>query len=156
MSYIHSDLVKDLTPEEAVPLMALGVATCVTRGTILFRVGEPAERVYLVTRGRVTLTLPIQIHGVEQDVEVEEKVAGETLGWSGFIPPHRFTLKSTATADSDLLAFSRDALAAHFAAHPRVGFTVTRNIASVIGHRLAVFQTMWLREMQRVVELRYS
>jgi CRP-like cAMP-binding protein len=156
MSYIHSDLVKDLSAEEAAPLMALGVPTSVPRGTVLFHVGEPADSVFLVLRGRVTLTLPIQIHGADQDVEVEEKVAGETLGWSGFIPPHRFTLKATAVVDSDLLAFSRDALTAHFAAQPAVGFTVTRNIASVIGHRLAVFQTMWLREMQRVVELRYS
>ena len=37
-----------------------------------------------------------------------------------------------------------------------MGYTVTRNLAAVIGHRLEVFQTMWLREMQRVVELRYS
>jgi hypothetical protein len=30
------------------------------------------------------------------------------------------------------------------------------NLASVIGQRLQVFQAMWLREMQRVVELRSS
>ncbi len=39
---------------------------------------------------------------------------------------------------------------------PTVGYTVSRNVASVIGHRLEVFQTMWLREMQRVIELRYT
>jgi hypothetical protein len=28
------------------------------------------------------------------------------------------------------------------------------NLAMVIGHRLRLFQTMWLREMQRNVEVR--
>jgi hypothetical protein len=31
-----------------------------------------------------------------------------------------------------------------------------QNVASVVGQRLQVFQAMWLREMQRVVELRAS
>jgi hypothetical protein len=30
---------------------------------------------------------------------------------------------------------------------------VARNVSAVVGQRLQVFQTMWLREMQRVVEL---
>jgi hypothetical protein len=33
---------------------------------------------------------------------------------------------------------------------------VSLNLASVIGQRLQLFQTMWLREMQRTVELRYA
>jgi hypothetical protein len=31
-----------------------------------------------------------------------------------------------------------------------------RNLASVVGQRLQVFQAMWLREMQRFVETRSS
>ena len=33
---------------------------------------------------------------------------------------------------------------------------VMRNLASVVGQRLQVFQAMWLREMQRFVETRSS
>jgi hypothetical protein len=43
-----------------------------------------------------------------------------------------------------------------FSASPEVGYAVTLNLAAVIGQRLQVFQTMWLREMQRVVEMRYA
>ena len=107
-------------------------------------------------RGRIALTLPIQIRGGEEEVLVEETLPGETVGWSGLVPPHRFTLNATAAIDSELLGFPRASVLDHFAAHPAVGHTVTRNLAAVIGHRLQVFQTMWLREMQRVVEHRYS
>ncbi len=81
---------------------------------------------------------------------MEERSAGQTLGWSALIPPHRFTLKATAPIETDLLAFRRGPLLDYLAAHPEVGYPVTRNLAAVVGQRLQVFQAMWLREMQRV------
>ena len=58
--------------------------------------------------------------------------------------------------ETELLAFPRAALLAHFEANPAVGLAVMRNVAAVVGHRLQVFQALWLREMQRMVELRYA
>lgn len=156
MPNMQSDLLKGLTEAEANDLMALGTPVTVRTGETLFRLGEPADRMFLVVGGRITLTLPMKIRGSEEDVLVEERLSGETLGWSGLIPPHRFTLKATAAADSAVVAFSRASLLEHFAAHPAVAYTVVRNVGAVIGHRLQVFQTMWIREMQRTLEIRYS
>lgn len=150
----QTELLKGLSPEEEAAVTALGGRLAVSAGQVLFRLGEPADCVYLVTRGRLALTLPLRVGELEEDVLIEERLAGETLGWSALIPPHRFTLKATAVADCEVLAFPRAALVDHFAAHPAVGYVVTRNLASVIGHRLGVFQTLWLREMQRSVEQR--
>jgi CRP/FNR family transcriptional regulator, cyclic AMP receptor protein len=155
MPSAQTDLLKGLSSDEAAKVMALGKLVSIPAGSALFNLGDQADRVYLVVRGRIALTLPIQIRGAEEDVLVEERLAGETLGWSGLIPPYRFTLKATASVESELLSFSREQLLGHFAAYPPVGYTVTGNVAAVIGHRLQVFQTMWVREMQRVVELRY-
>jgi CRP-like cAMP-binding protein len=152
----QTDLLKGLSPVEEAQVTELGVRLTVPAGNTLFRLGEPADRVYLIVRGRIALTLPLKVGNAEEDVLVEERLAGETLGWSGLVPPHRFTLKATAAIECELLAFPRSALLEHFAAHPAVGFTVTRNVASVIGHRLEIFQTMWLREMQRTVEQRHA
>jgi CRP/FNR family cyclic AMP-dependent transcriptional regulator len=156
MPTLRTDLLNGLSEPEAARVAALGVTISTPAGHVLFNLGEPADTVYLVMKGRISLTLPMQIRGGEQDVLVEERLAGETLGWSGLIPPHRFTLKASASVESELLAFPRPALLEYFDEHPTVGYTVSRNVASVIGHRLEVFQTMWLREMQRVIELRYS
>ncbi len=156
MSNRQTDLLNGLNQDEAAQVMALGSPVALRTGEVLFELGEVADRVFLVLRGRIALTLPMQIRGGEEDVLVEERLPGETLGWSGLIPPHRFTLKATAQTDGELIAFSRVALLEHFISHPEVGYSVTRNVAAVIGHRLGVFQTMWLRAMQRVVEIRYS
>jgi len=107
---------------------------------------------FLIERGRISLTLPVQLQGREVDLMVEEKVAGQMVGWSALIPPHRFTLKAVAPVEAELLVLSRDALLEHFGTYSDVAYVVTRNIAAVVGQRLQVFQAMWLRQMQRVVE----
>lgn len=150
------EFVAGLIPEEAGAVLALANRTRLAAGTVLFRLGDDANSLYLVDRGRVALTLPMQVQGREQDILVEERTAGQTVGWSALIPPHHFTLKATAQIETEVLAISREALHAHLATRPEVARTLTMNLASVIGQRLQVFQAMWLREMQRVVELRSS
>jgi CRP-like cAMP-binding protein len=149
----HPELLKNLSPADAAQVIALGSRMSVASGSVLFQLGADADRIFLIERGRINLTLPMQVLSRDEDVLVEERVSGQTLGWSALIPPHRFTLKATAQIDTQVLAVPRAALLDHFAARPEVGYLVTRNVAEVIGQRLQVFQAMWLREMQRVVEL---
>src|SRR5512136_1453145 len=107
MTSAQPDLLRGLSEEETARFLALGVPTRLVSRQTLFRLGDQADKAYLVVRGRIALTLPIQIRGGEEEVLVEEKVPGETLGWSGLVPPHRFTLNATAAIDSELLGFAR-------------------------------------------------
>jgi CRP/FNR family transcriptional regulator, cyclic AMP receptor protein len=143
-----------LAPEEIEE--ALGFATRITipSGSELFRLGDVADRLFVIERGRLRLTLPMQVRGREENVLVEERAPGQTVGWSALIPPYRFTLTATAPLETEVIAFSRDAMREYFAAHPSFGYAVALNLAAVIGQRLQLFQTMWLREMQRTIELR--
>jgi CRP/FNR family transcriptional regulator, cyclic AMP receptor protein len=149
------DLLKGLSDAQAAQLLALGERVRLASGQRLFDLGEEARCLHLIERGRIVLTLPMQVQGQAQDVFVEERLPGQALGWSALIPPHRYTLKAAAQLDTELLALPREALLAHFAAQPAVGSLVTRNVAALMGQRLQVFQTMWLREMQRSIELRH-
>jgi len=150
------ELTKGMREEDAAALVALASPVHVPSGATLFPLGSEADRLYVVERGRIALTLPMQVHGREEDVLVEERLPGQAFGWSALIPPHRFTLKASAPLDTEVLAFPREALLQYFAARPELGYLVTRNVASVIGQRLQVFQAMWLREMQRAVSLRFA
>jgi CRP-like cAMP-binding protein len=147
------DLLRGLPQDDAARVLALGSRMVVSNGAELFHMGEEAESLYLVTRGHIKLTLPMQVRGQEGNVLVEERTGGQTVGWSALIPPHRFTLTATAAIDSEVLAIRREALRQCFAASPGIGAAVSLNLATVIGERLQVFQAMWVREMQRVVEL---
>lgn len=151
MSNTPSDLLAGLPPAEAQTVIALGTAVRLGAGDVLFRLGDTADAVYLIRRGRIALTLPLQVGGEEQDVFIEERVPGQTLGWSALIPPFKFTLKATAPLETEVLALPRAPLLEYFGERPHVAYPIALNLAAVIGQRLQVFQAMWLREMQRLV-----
>lgn len=151
---MQADLFKGLDPDEIEQALSFGTRIILHSGAELFRLGEPADRLFVIARGRVRLSLPMLVRGNEEAVLVEERIPGQTVGWSALIPPYRFTLTGTAPLETEVIALSREALRAHFDAHPAVGYAVTLNLAAVIGQRLELFQTMWMREMQRTVELR--
>lgn len=151
---LQADLLNGLPPAEAERVLALGKRMVMTAGAELFHLGDDADCIYLVARGRVRLTLPMQVRNREEDVLVEERSSGQTVGWSALTAPYRFTLTAAVQIETEVVAFSRDALRAYFAEHPDTGYAVSLNLANIIGNRLQLFQAMWLREVQRMVELR--
>ena len=149
------ELLNGLAPAEVEQLLGLGSKLNIAAGTPLFRLGDPAGRLFLNTRGRIRLTLPMQIRGQEENILAEEISAGQTAGWSALFPPYLFTLTATALVETEVIALPREALQTYFNAHPAAGCKMAQNLAIVIGHRLHLFQTMWLREMQRTVEVHF-
>jgi CRP-like cAMP-binding protein len=156
MSIEQADMLQGVSATDAARLIALGSRVHVPTGAQLFELGTEARDVFLIERGRIALTLPMVFGDRQEDILVEERTAGQLVGWSGLIPPHRFTLKASAQIDTDVLALPRGELLQFFEANPAVGYVVMRNLASIVGQRLQVFQAMWLREMQRFVETRSS
>ena len=149
------ELLNGISSAEAGQVLKLGTKVLVPGGTSLFSLGDPADRLFLVERGRIRLTLPMSVRGRKEDVFVEERAPGQAVGWSALIPPYRFTLTATASLhDAEVIALPQEALLEYFAANPVAGRKIALNLAVVIGHRLQLFQTMWLREMQRTVEVR--
>lgn len=137
-------------------LAALGEPGPVPSGTALFRLGDPAERLYAIGRGRVALSLPIEVRGAQEELTVDEKGPGEIVGWSALVPPHRSTLSARALIDSELLVFAGAPLLELLGREPEVGYRVMANLGAVIGRRLHQSQAMWLRELQRSVQARYA
>jgi len=150
------ELFAGLAEADANDIRVLGHIIRLAPGEGLFGLGDDATHLYLVERGRIALTLPLRVGDREQQVPVEERSAGQALGWSALIPPHHFTLAAKALAETALLALPRTELLAHMESHPAVGYRFALNVASMVGHRLNVTQTMWLREVQRVVTLSYA
>lgn len=146
------DLLLGLSPADADAVMAIGTSVTLSAGDVLFELGDDADAMYVVRQGRVALTLPIQIAGHEADVFVEERLPGQAIGWSALTPPYRFTFKATSPLATEVTRLPRRALFEFFGTRPEVGYAVGLNLAAVIGQRLQVVQTMWLREMQRMVD----
>lgn len=151
MSLKTWDLLTKVPDADAAAILELGSSRTLQPDTVVFGLGEEATDLFLVVRGKVKLTLPLRVGGEHQDALVEERLPGQLLGWSGLVPPHQYTLRAVATEETELLALPRAALLDLFSARPEVGYAVVSNVAAVIGQRLQIFQTMWIREMQRVI-----
>ena len=151
MSTSDCDLVAGLSPHDAEGVLALGTPTSLPAGAVLFALGSAADSLYLIRRGRINLTLPLRVGGREEDLLIEERLPGQTVGWSALIPPHRFTLTATAPLPTEVTVIRRAELVEYLSGRPDVGYRVAMNVAEVVGQRLQVLQAMWLREMQRVV-----
>lgn len=149
----ESDLLKGLSPEDRSQVLLLGARRKFPPGGVIFEMGDAASSLYLVTDGSVDLTLPMRVGGREEHVPVEERLPGQMLGWSALVPPHRFTLKATAAVETELLSIPREDLLKLFSSRPEVGLVVLTNLAAIVGQRFQVFQTMWLRQVQRAVEM---
>ena len=151
---MQHELLIGLSSAEVEQVMALGTRITVPSGGALFKLGDPADRIFLVERGRIQLTLPMQVRGREEEILVEEKSPGQTVGWSALIPPHRFTLSARAPLTTEATALPRERLQQFLEGSPRTAYKISSNLALVIGRRLQLLQTMWLREMQRTIEQR--
>ena len=152
----HAELFSGLTEADATELEARGSRLTLESGQVLFRIGDDATHLYVIEHGAIELRMPMQVEGHDEDVSIEDCVAGHTLGWSTLVPPHRFTLKAMARQHTQLLAFPRDMLLPYFTSRPDVGYVVLRNIAAVLGQRLQVFQAMWVREVQHIVDFTHG
>src|SRR5579859_3166506 len=123
------ELLNGLSRGETEQVLALGTRTKVQSGASLFRLGDPADRLFLIERGQVRLTLPMQVRDRQEDVLIEEKSPGQTVGWSALIPPYRFTLAATASIETEVIGLSRDALLKYFETFPDVGHKIALNLA---------------------------
>jgi len=151
MTGTATELFRGLDEHDAAAIGALGQHVRLSAGEVLFRLGDDAAWLYTIQWGRIALTLPMRVRQREEDVLIEERLPGQTLGWSALIPPHRVTMTATTLAETQLLAIPRLPLLTFLDTSPELARQLTQNVAAVIGHRLQVLQAMWLREMQRFV-----
>ena len=122
------ELLAGLSPKEARQVLDLGTPLIVPSGQSLFELGDNANRLFLVERGRIKLTLPMTVRGREEHVFVEERSPGQTVGWSALIPPYCFTLTATASLhEAEVIALPRE----HLLKRVLVSSRMARNGAAV-------------------------
>ncbi len=122
------------------------------RGERLFRHGDAADTFYLVKDGRFTLTIEMRALDDHFEIPVEEKVAGEALGWSALVEPHRSIYSAYCTQSGSVVAFSRGDLEELMSSDLNLGQRFWRNLNQLIGSRIRPLQQLWIEEVERSIE----
>ena len=100
---------------------------------IIFREGEPANRVYLITTGEVALETKCPGNGM---VHIETLHDGDVLGWSWLFPPFAWYFQARALKPTQVIVCDGGHLLVAGEEDDRFGHELMKRVARVTIHRL--------------------
>ena len=106
----------------------------VVAGDEIYREGEEAEAVYVLSTGAVQL-----VTSVNNQIELPVSIVrdpGEMFGSSALIEPHLHTLTARCESEGNILVIDRHALQEYISEDHEVGSTIMTNLASYLLSRL--------------------
>jgi CRP-like cAMP-binding protein len=102
-------------------------------GAYLMREGDPADRFYVIRRGRVGLEIFVPQRGA---LTVETIAEGDEVGWSWLVPPYRTHLDARALETTHTIAFDAACLRGKCEEDPALGYELMKRFTPVIVERL--------------------
>jgi CRP/FNR family transcriptional regulator, cyclic AMP receptor protein len=102
-------------------------------GALLLAEGDPADTLYLVRRGCVS----IEVHSPGRGQIVIETVGpGAVVGWSWLIPPYRWHFDARAVDSVGAIAVDGACLRQKADADPALGYALMKRVAAILLERL--------------------
>lgn len=102
-------------------------------GEYLFHEGEPADRFFVVRRGRVAL----DVHVPGQAAKVVDTVdEGDVVGWSWLVPPYRWFFDARAVHEVSAVVVDASCLRSKCDQDPALGYALMQRVTGVMYQRL--------------------
>lgn len=103
---------------------------------VIFREGEPANRFYLLRRGRISVGTNTE----RGRLVVQEIGAGDVLGWSWLYPPYYWHFDARALEPTEAMFFYGTRLRQLCEDDPSLGYALMKRTAAVVIDRLVAAQ----------------
>jgi signal-transduction protein with cAMP-binding, CBS, and nucleotidyltransferase domain len=116
------------------------------RGDRLFREGDPADFLWIVTEGQVDLRFELPGNRPTSDQATISTLSAEEqekriLGWSCFVPPYHMRLSGyCGTRTCLVVKISKEELIKLFEKDPQMGYVIMTYLVKVVGYRFNQFQ----------------
>jgi CRP-like cAMP-binding protein len=111
------------------------------RDEVVFREGDPANRFYLIVRGRIALESRCQGQSAPLVQLVGE---GEVVGWSWLFPPYYWHFSARAVEPTKAVFFYGTRLREQCEEDPAFGFDLMKRVAAIVIQRLQVTRAQLL------------
>jgi CRP-like cAMP-binding protein len=122
-----------ISPESLKQIAMIAEEKCIPAGTELFREGDPAKHLSVITRGEVHIQYLL---GSGELRTVDTLVGGDLLGWSGIVEPYRYTAIATTTRDTELIQLDAVKLRQLLEQDPLLGYRLITQVAKLLANRL--------------------
>ena len=125
------ELLKGIDPEIMNEIVNICSEENYPQNTVLFKMGEEAEHLYILEEGIVKLVIE---NGGTITFTLED--SGEVFGWSSLVESGHYTASGVCETDVKALKIEREELNKIFNLHPHVGLRVLKRLGNVISRRL--------------------
>jgi len=119
---------KGLTPQQLRGLAGAALEMEFKPGQVLFEEGSPANRFYLILKGRVELAAEMEDRNV---IPIQTLGPGDDLGWSWLFPPYHTHFSARAMEPTTTLFFYAPRLREQCEADHELGYQIMRRVAAV-------------------------
>lgn len=119
-------------------LAARGTERFCDPGETIFEIDDPAQSIYIVGSGRVSLVLPL---AGGREVSVRDVVPGEVFGWMALVEPRRYSGTARCAHESAVVELPARELEALFVLAPARGYAVMQRVATLVAAWLYDTQT---------------
>ena len=139
----ESPFFEAFSPADIEALAAHAVMRSVAAGDVILRENEPAEALYMIVTGKVSLSFETFDASAANERAGEAQVLlrtltepGRVVGWSALVEPYHYRDTATAMEDTNLLVFERQWLESRAEENPKFGVELMTQILWVLGNRL--------------------
>jgi CRP-like cAMP-binding protein len=124
-----ADVTEDCLREVAM----LSEEVTIAGGTVLFREGDKADRLYILVDGEVDIQYTL---GSGELRTVDTLVPGELIMWSALVEPFRSTAVGTTRQDSKMIAIAGDKLRELCEQNHDLGYRMLISLTKLLATRL--------------------
>lgn len=135
------DFLHEISDEHLEEIAAVSQLVEFPDGTVIFRVGDAATDIYLITRGNVSLEICAPGIGCRRILTVGQ---GELLGWSPLLEQPRLTATARTLSPTQAVKISGGQVLALCEHNPRFGFEFMRRAALALAKRLSAARVQLL------------
>jgi CRP/FNR family transcriptional regulator, cyclic AMP receptor protein len=107
------------------------------KGAHLTRIGAPANSLYLIKKGLVTI---IAAGPGGRELPVDEVGPGDIVGWSALTGPYVYTATTVTAEKSSLIVLNGNKLRDIFEANNHIGYRVLKGIGYIINRRMSALE----------------
>jgi len=133
------DFFSEFTDAELEKVAAIAEEQTYQAGAQMYKKGDPAAYLYLVTKGKIILVLDSYMgpHKPPLQVTLDIITKGESMGWSAVVEPNIYTLGALCIDESAFFAIDAPKLREMMQEDCPMGFKVMKAITKVLSSRLS-------------------
>lgn len=131
MYFKQKDVFWGMDKDFVAQIMKLTVPESYDPGDIIFRIGDPAEKFFILTKGQIKLSL-----GDAGHVVYIVSKAGEAFGWSSLIGRDAYSATAECLSTTNLLKINGEQLQTILEKDSDNGLIFFKRLAGILGNRL--------------------